>query len=74
MNDFTPTHRIIVTRPGCGTVITEVCLVDGAAYTKAEWEDGERASWKRHDDGTWTIDGYSSPAPGASVRVETVNS
>jgi len=45
-NPFRPTHRIVLEhRDGTRKVIL-VQLVDGVAYTKAEWDSETRADWE----------------------------
>lgn len=50
---FQPTHRI--TLPG--GVTEAVMVVDGAAYTQAEWESASPADYERSDCGVWTFQG-----------------
>jgi hypothetical protein len=53
MSDFTPTHKITLAD---GT--TElVQLVDGSAYTRAEWDSASAADYERQEDGSWTFQG-----------------
>lgn len=53
ISDFTPTHVITMQN---GERI-EVRLVDGAAYTRAEWDANEPADYERQDNGDWTFQG-----------------
>jgi hypothetical protein len=50
---FQPSHRITL-RSG---EVEEVMLVDGAAYTAAEWESATLADYERDEDGRWTFQG-----------------
>lgn len=44
----------------------EVMLIDGAAYTRSEFEAESRADYERQEDGSWTFQGQ---AFAGSVRV-----
>lgn len=65
INSFAPTHVITLDN---GEHI-QVQLVDGAAYTRAEWDATDQADYERQDDGSWTFQG--SPFAGT---VETLRS
>jgi len=52
MTDFFPTHRITT-----ATETVDVMLVDGAAYTQAEWDSSSAADYERSEDGKWTFQG-----------------
>jgi hypothetical protein len=49
---FNPTHRITTHRE-----TFDVMLVDGAAYTAAEWNAALAADHERNDDGEWLFQG-----------------
>lgn len=63
--EFQPTHRI--TLESGATV--EVMLVDGAAYTREEWDAEVPADWERDGAGGWTFQGRLFAG-----RVEAVDS
>lgn len=48
---FRPSHRITLN----SGEIEEVMLVDGAAYTKEEWESETVADYERNCDGPWPV-------------------
>jgi len=48
---FQPSHRITLV----SGEVEEVMLVDGAAYTRAEWESESAADYERDDSGPWPI-------------------
>lgn len=50
---FQPSHRITLR----GGEVSEVLLVDGAAYTQDEWESETAADYERHQNGDWTFQG-----------------
>ena len=50
---FQPSHRITL-RSG---EVEEVMLVDGAAYTREEWESETVADYERDENGAWTFQG-----------------
>lgn len=50
---FQPSHRITL-RSG---EVEEVMLVDGAAYTREEWESETVADYERDENGDWTFQG-----------------
>lgn len=50
---FYPTHRITL-RSG---EVEEVMLVDGAAYTRDEWDACDAACYERDEDGRWMFQG-----------------
>lgn len=56
--DFVPTHRISY-RDGKGTMVYEVMLVDGAGYTKIEWDAEATADFEMNEDGEWTLAGHA---------------
>jgi hypothetical protein len=51
--DFQPSHRITL-RSG---EVEEVMLVDGAAYTAAEWDSMTVADYECDESGHWTFQG-----------------
>lgn len=70
---FVPTHEITLTDLRDHTRSTfPVRLVDGQAYTKAEWESGAMPSWEYHDENWWHGDD-GSPAPHLSVSVRKLS-
>ena len=50
---FQPSHRLTL-RSG---EVEEVKLVDGAAYTREEWESETVADYERDESGAWTFQG-----------------
>lgn len=50
---FMPTH--VITRENGDQI--EVQLVDGAAYTRTEWDATDQADYERQDNGAWTFQG-----------------
>jgi hypothetical protein len=69
MNDWTPTHRITITRNDNDPEIVDVMLIDGAAYTAVEWDAEVAADWERDVNGNWSFQGRSAPCAGCSVSV-----
>jgi hypothetical protein len=53
MPEFAPSHRITL-RSG---EVEEVMLIDGAAYTREEWESETMADYERDESGAWTFQG-----------------
>jgi len=49
---FVPTHKITTNAEA-----VDVMLVDGAAYTAAEWESSGTADYECDSDGKWTFQG-----------------
>ena len=71
-NPFIATHEITFT-PANGAARTfAVALVDGAAYTREEWENETSADWECTDDGEWLCQGQVTP--GGAVGEVSVRS
>lgn len=69
VSDFEPTHEITLTDRRDHTRRTfPVQLVDGAAYTREEWDADTAASWE-YDGNQWTFQGEATPAVYLSVSV-----
>ena len=68
-DEFTPTHIITLTDNSREPVEIPVKLVDGAAYTREEWDADGNADWERTDEGEWLFLGRVSPRPGVEVTV-----
>lgn len=66
-----PTHRIVWRPQGGAERVTVVRLVEGVAYTHAEWESETAADWERTDAGEWCFQGQATPG-GANGEV-TIN-
>ena len=73
--DFKPTHIIKLTYADNveEPVWIPVKLVDGAAYTREEWDADASADWERTDDGEWLFQGRVSPRSGLEVTVRSVS-
>lgn len=74
MTPFKPTHEITFT-PDYGTPqVYRVMLVDGAAYSREEWDASASAAWERDDSGRWTCQGKATPngAPGTVTVMRKV--
>lgn len=69
MNAFTPTHLITVTDENGHVEKISVMLIDGAAYTRREFEASAYADWECSEDGEWTFQGRAHPSVG-TVHVE----
>lgn len=71
MSRFKPTHVIELRHHEDSGVALGILvqLVDGAAYTAAEWRADARADWTRADDGGWHFQGRGCPAPYSHVTV-----
>lgn len=65
---FAPTHRITFTPATGDARVYDVCLCDGAAYTREEWESESPADWECVD-GAWRCQGNVTPG-GANGTVE----
>lgn len=50
---FRATHRITERHPDGRRRCYRVCLVDGVAYTKEEWEGVGHADWTLDEEGIW---------------------
>ena len=79
MTNFLPTHEITLTDRTDGERHTiEVCLVDGAAYTREEWEAGVKADWTcDNPKGSyygvdWNFQGHPAPTNRHTVSVRKV--
>jgi hypothetical protein len=53
---FKPTHKLTYRHHGIKSTVN-VKVVDGVAYTRAEWDAYARADLELQDDGTWTFQG-----------------
>jgi len=74
MNAWKATHQItFVTASGTASTRSTVMLLDGAGYTRSEWDAGARADWERDADGRWLFHGQATPGgcPG-TVTVRTL--
>lgn len=65
MQDFQPTHRIYLFTANPSPTETpyahvDVCLIDGAAYTRDEWRASAPAAWELVD-GEWLFQGRVPP-------------
>lgn len=70
---FAATHEITFLSDRGFTRVYYVMLVDGAAYTDAEWRADCPADWECDAAGDWTHLGHSTPdgEPG-TIRVRTL--
>lgn len=71
MENFQPTHAI---RFATGEVL-KVQLVDGVAYTREEWDSGNRSDWTINDDNEWVFQGRVTEQPFAielNVHIEEI--
>jgi hypothetical protein len=67
---FRPTHEITLTDTRDGTrSTTDVQLVDGAGYTREEWDTEASADWEWSAETGWTFQGQAAPANHLSVSV-----
>ncbi len=66
---FKPTHEILLTDPDGARTAIAVRLVDGAAYTRKEWEADAPADWARDAEGVWTFKGRMPPFYGQWVTI-----
>lgn len=65
--EFEPTHVITLAD---GERI-EVQLVDGAAYTHAEWNATDAADYERQENGDWTFQGQPFDGTVEPITKET---
>ena len=69
MEKFVPTHEIVITHDN-GSISTElVHLLDGAAYTRQEWEGQTSPDWEVNEEGEWLFQGRATPGNGDTVEV-----
>jgi hypothetical protein len=62
MDDWKATHRIAWKPRRGDTQVFEVMLTDeGAAYTREEWDEAQKADWERDAAGRWTFKGRTTP-------------
>ncbi|HEY8943206.1 MAG TPA: hypothetical protein VIM73_03040 [Polyangiaceae bacterium] len=72
-NEFNPTHEITVTSlDGSKTESKLVQLVDGAAYTREEWDACDSADWEYAEETGWTFQGRSAPNGNCTVSVRAL--
>ena len=67
---FKPTHRITIRHNNGVETQCLVMLVDGVAYTRAEWDAYDSADWTRNDAGEWLFQGRATPDGAVSVEVK----
>ena len=65
---FCPTHRITL-RSG---EVEEVMLVDGAAYTREEWDSETQADYERDEAGAWTFQGQPFACSISEIKDDSV--
>lgn len=63
------THVITLSDDSGPVEVILVQLVDGAAYTREEWEASATADWTRDDDGSWRWQDRVAPRSGLTVTV-----
>ena len=62
---FQASHRITLS----SGEVEEVMLIDGAAYTREEWQSETAADYEREESGAWTFQG--EPFNGTVSEIET---
>lgn len=73
LSDVQPTHCIVWRPQGGAEHITTVRLVDGSAYTHAEWETESASDWTVNERGEWLFQGQATPGGAVGeVRIERI--